>query len=404
MPRKWWILAVTTLCFFFLNGATFTSLGVVLFTMAGELHWSQTAAGFSFTLLGLACGLSSPLPAWLMKRYGGRLTMVLGGLTLAVGFTLAATSHGLPLFYLAMVLLGTGYSLAGNVPGVFLVAAWFPSRAARMIGFYLTGGAVGAVVGPPLVENVVTLSGSWRLHWVLMAASALVLAVICHLAIRDVALDNREHGHEPSLKPEGARAGWTYRSAIMTPQFMLVALAQTMTMACVTTIHSVAVTHLTQLGSTQGFAAWTLGVMALVCTLAKAISGPLSERVQPRLLLGAGLLCQAIGCVIFAVASNSMTVESFALSFGLGWGLAYVAGSVALIDFFGRDIGSQVLAAVWLLTTVAAVGPLAAGAVADHFATFSPIFYLYGVLLLALAIPIALMHQPHPATMKAAHA
>ncbi len=54
---KWAVFGAVSLAFCFLNLATFTSLGVVLFTMAGELQWSMTAAAFSFSLLGIACGL-----------------------------------------------------------------------------------------------------------------------------------------------------------------------------------------------------------------------------------------------------------------------------------------------------------------------------------------------------------
>ena len=108
MQQKWLVLVAVSLIFFFLNGATFASLGVVLFSMIGELHWSQTAAGFSFSLLGIACGLSSPLPAILMKRIGGRWTMVLGAAVLALGFLLAGLTHGLVVFYLATTLLGIG--------------------------------------------------------------------------------------------------------------------------------------------------------------------------------------------------------------------------------------------------------------------------------------------------------
>ena len=59
---RWIVFGATALPYFLVNFATFASLGVVLFSMAKELGWSMTAAGFSFSLLGLACGLSSPCP------------------------------------------------------------------------------------------------------------------------------------------------------------------------------------------------------------------------------------------------------------------------------------------------------------------------------------------------------
>ena len=97
--------------FFFGNVATFISLGFVLRPMVGELHWSFTQAGASFSVLGLACGLSSPLPAWTMKRYGGRLTLCVGSVLFALGFLAASAAHGLYSFYAAMALVGVGLAV-----------------------------------------------------------------------------------------------------------------------------------------------------------------------------------------------------------------------------------------------------------------------------------------------------
>ena len=66
---KWLVFGAVSLGFFFLNLATFTSLGLVLFTMKSEMNWSITATLFSFTFLGLATGLTSPLPGMTMRSW-----------------------------------------------------------------------------------------------------------------------------------------------------------------------------------------------------------------------------------------------------------------------------------------------------------------------------------------------
>lgn len=394
MHRQWWILAAVTLSFFFLNAATFTSLGVELYSMIADLHWSQTEAGLSFSLLGLSCGLSSTLPTWLMKRVGARWTMVLGGITLTLGFALAAGSYSLMAFYLAMILLGTGFTLAGNIPGVYVVASWFPKTSPRMLGIYFMGGAFGSVVGPSLVQAIVQISGNWRIHWVAMAFVAAAVSVICWLCVREAEGATLKSSAVETALPAAGSNGWTYRQALRTRQFYLVAASMTLTLAGLTTIHSVAITHLTQLGAAQAFAAFALSVMALVTTIAKGISGRLCEKVPPQWLLAGGLMLQAIGVVIFAGSAAALPVYVFALTFGAGWGLTFVASNVLVLEYFGRLIGSQVLAMVWMLTTTAAAGPLVAGAIADRFGTFAPIFYLYALLMLIVAAFTAFMGRP----------
>lgn len=389
-PNGIYVFAAVSLIFFFLNVATFTSLGVVLYAMLSELHWSMTAAGFSFTLLGVACGLSSPLPALTMKWIGGRATVCLGAAVLTLGFYCASIADSLLTFYVAMVLLGVGYSLAGNVPAVYLIGGWYGRASARIIGFYLMLGALGAAFGPPLVEAIVSDSGGWRAHWRLMAWAAAAIGGVCLFLVRDA-----EAG---PASASDARTGevpeWSPRQAVFTPQFLLITASMAATMTCVTTNSSVAMSHLVKLGATPASAALMLSAIAITATVVKGAAGRLCEIMAPPYILAAGLVLQAVGSVLLAVADSATLQYACALTFGTGWGLAYVAATVVLLDYFGLATGAKILSIVWLLTTVAAAGPLLAGMIADRYGTFAPIFDLYAGMLLVLAVPIFAMRAP----------
>jgi MFS family permease len=324
---------------------------------------------------------------------------VAGAVALTLGFFIAAVSTSLWVFYGAMLLLGLGYALGGNVPAIYLLAAWFPTNSARIIGLYLMFGAFGATVGPPVVEAVVSSSGSWRMHWQLMGWSAVAVGLFCLAFVRDI--DPRSAGPadgapaDAASPPSGAEGeGWNNRDAIFTSQFMLVAAAMTVTMACVTTNSSVTISHLVKMGATPSFGAVILSALALTATLAKGLTGRLCESMPPSQLLAGGLVAQALGNVLLASADSTALQYAAALAYGLGWGASFVAANVVLLRYFGRDTGSHVLAVVWLLTTVAAAGPLAAGAIADARGSFSLIFYIYAVLLIAVALPTFLMRAP----------
>jgi cyanate permease len=396
--RRWGVFGAVSLAFFFLNLATFTSLGVVLYTMVAELHWSQTAAGFSFSLLGMACGLTSPFGAVAMRWMGGRLTICAGALLLMIGFLLAAISQGIVAFYVAMVFLGLGYSLAGNIPGVYLIAGWFTQSSSRVIGLYLMLGALGAALGPPIVEAVVSVGG-WRGHWAAMAVVALVVGVVALALVRTpphVVAGETDRATNRFAADRKA-FGWTPRQAVFTPQFMLVSAAMAMTMCCVTTLSSDTVTHLVKMGwATPTAAALVLSALGLTATLVKGGAGRLCELMPPTAILAAGLVLQAVGNLLFAHANTAVLSYAAALTFGTGWGLAYVAGTVVLLEYFGAVTGSKILSIVWLLTTVAAAGPLAAGRIADRTGSFSPIFIIYAGILLVLAVPTLIMREPAP--------
>ena len=180
----------------------------------------------------------------------------------------------------------------------------------------------------------------------------------------------------------------------MTRQFVLVAASMTLTVAGITTNSSVAVTHLVHLGTTPGFAAFILSLLALIAMLAKGAAGRLSEKVRPSRLLAAGLALQSMGDLAFIAGGSAACDYIFACAFGVGWGLSYVSANLVLLEYFGREVGARILSAVWTLSTLAAAGPFAAGMIADHFGSFSPIFLAYAVLLGVLALPIFIMRPP----------
>lgn len=397
MYRRWLILLSVSFMFLFVTGATFTSLGVVLYTMMGDLHWSRAAGGICFSVLGLTCGLSSPLPAMMMARYGTRLTIAAGSLVLCAAFLLAATAHDLVPFVLSTGLMGIGFTMVGNIPGVKVLAAWFPARRERAIGLYLLSGGLGGVVGPAAVTLIVELSGSWRIHWAVMAITAIVGGLFALAVVSDAA-----PAYAPETEPVAEKKpvvfrnklDWSYRDAIATPQFMIIAATMVITMACMITVNSAAVTQLADHGLSPGFGASMLALQALAATLAKGASGPIGERLEPRLMLAFGLVAEAVGILALSWVDGPATAYLFAILFGLGWGSAYFAANMLAINYFGVRESSAILSAVWLLTTVATGGPMLAGFISDQFGTYSPVFDGMGVLLVLVAGFVAFSRPP----------
>lgn len=389
----WLAFFCVSMMFFFLNLATFQTLGVVLFKMVAELSWSQTAAGSSFVFLGLACGLMSPLPALTIRRFGSRATLCIGAILLAAGFWLCANGDTLVTFYIAMTMIGAGFSFSGTVPGVYLIAGWFEKYSSRAIGFYFMFGALGAAFGPPIVDWIVHELG-WRGHWTAMALVAGVLGAICLFLVRDVASDASANVSKNQAAGAPDAQSWTPRQAMMTRQFLLIAAVMTGTMACVLTLSSMVIRHLVDLGATPTSAAFVFGILGLVATFVKAAAGWACEKIRPEAIAAVGLLLQMIGNIFFAFAASPAVQLLAAVAFGAGWGLAYVAGPVLLIRYFGRTVGPRILSGVWLATTLSAAGPLVAGLVADRWGTFTPVFYILGGVMLVLALPVWLMRMP----------
>ena len=394
--RKWWVFAAVSLLFSFCSASTFSSLGIVLYTMAGEFHWSMAEAGTSFSVLGLACCLTSPVPPLFIRRIGSGGTLALGGAVMAAGFLIAWRAHDLLAFYAAMALVGGGFTLCANITGVYVIAGWFRPTSARMIGIYLMSGAFGGVLAPPLVQMLVA-RGGWHLHWLVMAGIAAALALFAFVVVRDAAHSRPGASVDPSEADDEAGSDgrrWTYRLGLGTPQFLVLALSMIVTQTTVTTLNSAVVPHFLHLGTTAQFAALMLSLQALMATIAKGLSGSVANRLDPRWLLAGGLLVHAVGLALFGVATTHAVAGLFALTFGLGWGCVYLSVTVLMIRYFGRLCGTALMSTVWLLTGFAAAGPALAGVLADRFGTFVPVFDACGLLLLPIAVAAFAMRPP----------
>ncbi len=161
--RRGWIkFALVSLIFFQITAATFTSLGVALPFMIEEMRWSWSSAGLGFSMLSFMVGIGSRIPSWTLRHFGTRATFAIGGVVMAAGFVLLATTSGLYQYLVGAGLAGLGYTLCSVIPGVAVINQWLPHRRSFAIGAYMTIGGLGGVAGPLIVTSIVASTGSWR--------------------------------------------------------------------------------------------------------------------------------------------------------------------------------------------------------------------------------------------------
>src|SRR3954466_5278961 len=172
--RAWVTLALMSALFFIVTAASFASLGVALPPMVTEMGWNWTGAGFGFTLLGFFCGITSAVPAGLIRRFGVRANLAAGSLVMGLAFLCLANTNGLLLYFAGAALAGLGFTLLDSVPGTYLLSRLFP-RPSFAFGLFFTIGGLGGVAGPLLYSQVMEVSGNWRNYW--LVAGALITLV-----------------------------------------------------------------------------------------------------------------------------------------------------------------------------------------------------------------------------------
>jgi len=387
MNRPWITLAAVSVVYFLITATTFSSLGVVLPAMIGELHWSWGGAGTGFSLLGVAAGVTATLPATMIRRFGVRATFVAGSLAMGAAFACLALTHGLPLYFLGCVLMGLGFALLATVPGTYLLTRLYinPSFA---FGLYFTVGGLGGVAGPILYLWVAAISQDWRAYW-LVSLLLVLLAGLLSAVLVDVKTDL----HQEADKSAGSD-DWTVKAALRTRQFAILAAAYSIFLFVGITVNAVSVAHLMNHGITAALAGGMMSAEALINAGARLAGGVLVRWIGAKILLLLSLAMLVIGLLALSAAHGLPLMLVYAVGIGVGYGLTFFASTILLLDYFGRGPNLELFAIVNLISVVGSGGPAFAGFVADHTGSFVPAFTILEGLVLLVLIAVAVMHRP----------
>jgi len=389
-PSRYVALAALSLLYFLLMASTFNSLGQVLPFMVQDLGLRWAAAGFGFTLLGVACGIASLAPAATIRRIGVGGTLALGTAILIAGFLCVAATKGAGLYQFGTVLLGLGFCFCGTVPAVHVISGNFARRSSAL-GTYFTVGSLGAVAGPLFFYVVNEASGGWRGYWLLCAAASLAVGGFAAFATR-----LRPTGPDPAREEPAPAAGWTLREAMATPQLWIVIAAYTGCLLVNTTMHSFAFQHLMEQGQSKASATALISLAALVGAGGSALAGVLGERVDGRRLTMLSLAMLALAAAALAIGHGWLALGAFAVAMGVGLGFSYVGTAMLLQDYFGRLAALELYSLMTVVSTSAALGPGIGGIVRDRTQSFAGVFAGIAAIDLALLLVVLLMRRPEP--------
>lgn len=386
--RAWATLGLMSALYFIITAATFGSLGLALPAMVKELGWTWTGAGFGFTLLGFLCGITSGVPATLVRRFGVRTCLIAGAVVMALAFLCLARTNGLLLYFLGASLAGLGFTLLDSVPGTYLLSRLF-QRPSFAIGLFFTIGGLGGVAGPLLYSAIVGAAGDWRNYWLVMGVLVVATGVAAAFVV-DAETDVGETDADPDISTEK----WTMRDALKTRQFWIIAAAYAAFQFCGITASSVSVAHLTQHGIAAVIAGSMMSVEALLNSSARFIGGILTRFVSARVMLCISLASLVIGLLALGAARDVPMMLVYAAGIGIGYGLTLFSATILLLDYFGRGPYLELFSTVNLISTVGAAAPTLAGLTRDQTGGFTPFFVVLALLVALVLLAVLSMRAP----------
>ena len=336
----WWAAAATFLAL--LGAAAFRATpSVMIEPLRAEFGWSIGTISAALSVNLALFGITAPFAAALMERFGVRRVVTIALLMVAAGSGLTVfmtASWQLVMLWGVIVGLGTGSMAMALVATV--VGRWFVVRRGLVSGILTAASATGQLIFLPTIAHIVQGSG-WRAASLTISACALAVVPVVLLFLRERPADLGElpYGGTPAdvvapMRTGAARlaVGTLFRAA-RTRTFWLLAGGF---FVCGATTTGLVQQHFMPAAHDHGMPVTTaatllalVGVFDLVGTIG---SGWLTDRFDPRLLLGAYYALRGVSLALLVPlfgADLNASVLAFVIFYGLDW-VATVPPTLAL--------------------------------------------------------------------------
>jgi MFS family permease len=337
-----------------------------------------------------------------MDRFGRRPTLAAGLSVGMLGAALACASvtlRTLPGFLLGLLLMGVANS-ALQLGRYVAAEIHAPTERARAIGRVVTGGTVGAVMGPLLVGPSASLAARLRLNElsgpyaasaVLFSAAALLLWLRLRPEPRELALEVAA-----SHAPAGDTARPRDRLAILRdPQVVAAVLSLVAGQAVMVMVMVITSLHMTHHDHGLSSVSLVISLHVVGMYAFSLASGRAADRWGRPATVALGAVVLVGACALAPLSPRVAPLAGALFALGLGWNLCYVGGSAWLADRLTAAERARFQGATdTLVGLTAALASLGSGVV------FAAVGYgvmgAVGAAVALLPLSLALLSRRHP--------
>ncbi|WP_022883786.1 MFS transporter [Glaciibacter superstes] len=295
-PPLMWLLAfaITALCSFYL-------LLSVVPLYASETGSGAVGAGLVTGAMMLATVVTELFTAQLLVRFGQRKVIAAGILLLSLPALLLTVSSALPVILLVSLLRGAGLAITVVAGTAIAAAIGSRGRQGEVLGIYGVASTAPAIIGLPL--------GLWVVQHFDFNTTFVISAIVGLVSLVAVPF---LHAH-PSAPEHGQNPFALLRTrAIVRPT--VVFTATTLALGVAVTFLPLATEAL------LGIAAIALLVQSCATTLARWVTGMLSDRFGSRRFLAPSMLLAAVGIGVLYFNDSPIAVVAGMTLFGIGLG------------------------------------------------------------------------------------
>lgn len=312
--------------------------------LKAEFGFGDSALAFNFTLTMCFFCIGAFLGSQLFKRIGTKLTVILAGVLVGIGFFGTGIMPGniafLYVFY--ALFAGLGIGIAYNVV-ISTVSAWFPDKKGLCSGALMMAFGASTLILGKVVEFLFAAEGiGWKKTYMIFGV---VLALV--LIITGLVLKRPGEGVVfPEAKATKAANKENFESKDYTTTEMLKRFTfwrAFICLICLTAVGNSVISFARELvisvGAEVSLASTLVGVLSICNGLGRIFTGALFDAVGRRItMLAANVITIfAAGITLLAVMTNSLPVCIVGLCLtGISYGSCPTVASAFTAAFYGQ--------------------------------------------------------------------
>jgi len=327
------------------------SVVVALPTVQTEFGLARGEASIPYTLTMVGFALGGVMMGRLADRFGIFVPILIGTVSLALGYVAAGLAGGFTQFALAHgLLIAFAGSSAMFGPLIADSSLWFQRRRGMAVAICAAGNYIAGTIWPPIVQHFIETAG-WR-------ATHIGIGVACLVGMLPLALVLRRRAPHVEAAPGsggGTVVDWRQRRARLgisssTLQMLLVVAAISCCVAMsMPQVHIVA--YCADLGYGAARGAEMLSLMLGFGIVSRLASGWIADRIGGVATLLLGSVLQGIALVLFLPFDGLTSLYVIASLFGLFQGGIVPSYAIIVREYFapseaGTRVGTVLMASL----------------------------------------------------------
>ncbi|MFC1861304.1 MFS transporter [Chloroflexota bacterium] len=396
-----WIVAIAGAIALFASGTLQYSFGVFVKPLADQFGWSRAAISACISIRSIVVTLACPPVGIFSDRYGPRKFMLIGIISVALGYFLVTQVNSLWQLYLYLGGL-TGIGLAAYyVPMASTVTRWFGGKSALANGIAMSGFSLAQMILPPLATYIVLQYGL-DTCFIVLAIVSLVIGTSAWSFIRtpptvssrtalNTVIENDENKGE---NPTGDEDNYKLSEALHTRTFWLLIVIYMAIAICFQMVIVHIIAAAIDKGNAPNTAAIIVTLSGLTNTIGRLTLTTLARKAGNKVVYTIGLAIQALVLYLLVGASRLPVFYIIAAVYGLVYGGVTPLVPTLTGSFFGmKYLGSIFGVITTAYTAGSAIGPFVAGYIFDATGSYFMAF-LFAAIAMTIAFLLSLILKP----------